>query len=261
MPRCCKPLYLINTMFKPDIPLLRSPLILENKIIPNDFGILCWNVHKENLKPEFDTMVRNWIRLFDMDILLFQEAVFPDDLFSVAGLSYAAAANIRIRRFHFGVLTAAMADMHTKTDVMSLARETMVATRKNALMTRYWLSSGDLLLVANIHGVNFTSRAWYQWEFSRLLKTLQHHHGPLILAGDFNCWNRSRQQIVNHLARALTLRQARPRRAGLVKQIFGIALDRIYYRQLTLLHMDALENRVFSDHNPLVARFSCKSSV
>ena len=44
-------------MFKPDIPLLRSPLILENKIIPRDFGMLCWNVHKENLKPEFDTMV------------------------------------------------------------------------------------------------------------------------------------------------------------------------------------------------------------
>ncbi len=258
MPRCCNKQLSIKAMFKPDIPLLRSPLILENKIIPCDFGLLCWNVHKENLRPEFDTMVKNWIRLFDMDILLFQEAVFPDNLFSVAGLSYAAAANIRIRRFHFGVLTAAMADMHTKTDIMSLARETMVATRKNALMTRYWLSSGDLLLVANIHAVNFTSRAWYQWEFSRLLKTLQHHQGPLILAGDFNCWNRSRQQILHNLARALTLRQARPGRPGLVKQIFGFELDRIYYRQLTLQHMDALENRVFSDHNPLVARFSCK---
>lgn len=240
---------------------MRSTLILENKIIPRDFGILCWNVHKENLKPEFDTMVRNWIRLFDMDILLFQEAVFSDNLFSVAGLSYAAAANIRIRRFHFGVLTAAMADMHTKTDVMSLARESMLATRKNALMTRYWLSSGELLLVVNIHAVNFTSRAWYLWEFSRLLKTLQHHHGPLILAGDFNCWNRARQKIVNNLAQTLSLRQARPRRSRLVKQFFGFELDRIYYRQLTLLEMDALENRLFSDHNPLVARFACKTSL
>ncbi|HKJ98415.1 MAG TPA: endonuclease/exonuclease/phosphatase family protein [Desulfotignum sp.] len=245
-------------MFKPEIPLLRSPLILENKIIPRDFGILCWNVHKENLKPEFDTMVKNWIRLFDMNILLFQEAVFPDNLFSVAGLSYAAAANIRIHRLHFGVLTAAMADIHTKTDVMSLARESMVATRKNALITRYWLSSGELLLVVNIHAVNFTSRAWYLWEFSRLLKTLQHHQGPLVLAGDFNCWNRSRQKIVNNLAQALSLRQARPRRTGLVKQFFGFELDRIYYRQLSLLEMDALENRLFSDHNPLVARFACK---
>ncbi len=240
---------------------MRSTLILENKIIPRDFGILCWNVHKENLKPEFDTMVRNWIRLFDMDILLFQEAVFSDNLFSVAGLSYAAAANIRIRRFHFGVLTAAMADMHTKTDVMSLARESMLATRKNALMTRYWLSSGELLLVVNIHAVNFTSRAWYLWEFSRLLKTLQHHQGPLILAGDFNCWNRARQKIVNNLAQTLSLRQARPRRSRLVKQFFGFELDRIYYRQLTLLEMDALENRLFSDHNPLVARFACKTSL
>ncbi len=90
-------------MFKPDFSLLRSPLILENKIIPSDFGILCWNVHKENLKPEFDTMIRNWIRQFDIDILMFQEAVFPDNLVSVAGLSYAAAANIKIRRVLFGV--------------------------------------------------------------------------------------------------------------------------------------------------------------
>lgn len=244
-------------MFKPEIPLLRSPLILENKIIPCDFGILCWNVHKENLKPEFDTMIKNWVRQFDMDILLFQEAVFPDTLFSVAGLSYAAAANIRIRERHFGVLTAATADIHTKTDVMSLARETLLATRKNILMTRYWLGTGDLLLVVNVHAVNFTSRAWYEWEFSRLLKTLQHHSGPMILAGDFNCWNRSRLEFITGLTRKLGLQQGRPKRPHLVKQVFGFKLDRIYFRQLTLNHMDAMENRLFSDHNPLLARFSC----
>jgi len=244
-------------MFKPDVPLLRSPLILENKIIFSDFGILCWNVHKENLKPEFDTMIRNWIRQFDIDILMFQEAVFPDNLFSLAGLSYAAAANIKIRRFLFGVLTAATADIHTKTDVMSLARETMLATRKNVLMTRYWLETGDLLLVVNVHAVNFTSRAWYEWEFSRLVKTLQHHTGPMIVAGDFNCWNRSRLGIINEMARELGLEQARPERPHLIKQFFGFELDRVYFRQMTLQHMDALENRIFSDHNPLVARFSC----
>jgi endonuclease/exonuclease/phosphatase (EEP) superfamily protein YafD len=246
-------------MFKPDIPLLRSPLILENKIIPSDFGILCWNVHKENLKPEFDTMIKNWIRQFDMDILMFQEAVFPDNLFSVAGLPYAAAANIKLWGRQFGVLTAATADIHTKTDVMSLARETMLTTRKNILMTRYWLDNGDLLLVVNVHAVNFTSRAWYEWEFSRLLKTLQHHTGPMIVAGDFNCWNRSRLEIIMALCRKLGLRQARPNRPRLVKQFFGFELDRIYFRQMRLRHMDALENRIFSDHNPLLARFSCTS--
>jgi endonuclease/exonuclease/phosphatase (EEP) superfamily protein YafD len=191
---------------------------------------------------------------------MFQEAVFPDNLFSVAGLSYAAAANIKIRRFHFGVLTAATADIHTKTDVMSLARETMVTTRKNILMTRYWLENGDLLLVVNVHAVNFTSRAWYEWEFSRLAKTLQHHTGPMVVAGDFNCWNRSRLRIITEMARDLGLRKSRPDRPHLVKQFFGFDLDRIYFRQMTLKHMDALENRIFSDHNPLLARFSCTRS-
>jgi endonuclease/exonuclease/phosphatase (EEP) superfamily protein YafD len=202
-------------------------------------------------------MIRNWIRQFDIDILMFQEAVFPGNLDSVAGLSYAAAANIKIRQVLFGVLTAATADIHTKTDVMSLARETMLATRKNVLMTRYWLGSGDLLLVVNVHAMNFTSRAWYEWEFSRLFKTLQHHTGPLVVAGDFNCWNRSRLRIIKDLARGLGLKQARPDRSHLVKQFFGFELDRIYFRQMTLRHIDALENRIFSDHNPLLARFSC----
>jgi endonuclease/exonuclease/phosphatase (EEP) superfamily protein YafD len=202
-------------------------------------------------------MIRNWIRQFGMDILMFQEAVFPDNLFSVGGLPYAAAANIKIRQIHFGVLTAATADIHTKTDVMSLARETMVTTRKNVLMTRYWLENGDLLMVVNIHAVNFTSRAWYEWEFSRLAKTLQHHTGPMVVAGDFNCWNRSRLRIIKDLAKDLGLRQARPDRPRLVKQFFGFELDRIYFRQMRLVHMDALENRIFSDHNPLLAKFSC----
>ncbi len=124
-------------------------------------------------------------------------------------------------------------------------------------MTRYWLETGELLLVVNVHAVNFTSRAWYEWEFSRLAKTLQHHTGPMVVAGDFNCWNRSRLRIITDLARDLGLRQARPERPRLVKQFFGFELDRVYFRQMMLQHMDALENRIFSDHNPLVAIFSC----
>ena len=126
-------------MFKPDIPLLRSPLILENKIIPCDFGILCWNVDKENLKPEFDTMIRNWIRQFDIDIVMFQEAVFPDNLFSVAGLPYAAAANIRIRRFYFGGRTGAPPHIPTQKDIMFLARGNTGPTPEKTLMKRKWL--------------------------------------------------------------------------------------------------------------------------
>jgi endonuclease/exonuclease/phosphatase (EEP) superfamily protein YafD len=124
-------------------------------------------------------------------------------------------------------------------------------------MTRYWLGNGDMLLVVNLHAVNFTSRAWYEWEFSRLVKTLQHHTRPMVVAGDFNCWNRSRLRIITDLAEGLGLRQARPDRPHLVKQFFGFELDRVYFRQLTLQHMDALENRIFSDHNPLLAKFLC----
>ena len=123
-------------MFKPDIPLLRSPLILENKIIPCDFGILRWNVHKENLKPEFDTMIRNWIRQFDIDIVMFQEAVFPDNLFSVAGLPYAAAANIKIRRFYFGGLTGATPRNHTQNKFMFLGRGKKGTPPEKRIMTR-----------------------------------------------------------------------------------------------------------------------------
>ena len=66
-------------------------------------------------------------------------------------------------------------------------------------------------------------------------------------------------KVITALCRELGLKQARPDRPRLVKQFFGFELDRIYFRQLILRHMDALENRIFSDHNPLLAKFSCTS--
>ena len=70
---------------------------------------------------------------------------------------------------------------------MTLAREAFISTRKNTLITIYQFQNKEMLMVVNIHAINFRSLAWYQWELSRLHDLINGHEGPMILAGDFNC--------------------------------------------------------------------------
>ena len=85
------------------------------------------------------------------------------------------------------------------------------------------------------------------------------HRGAMVLAGDFNCWRRSREKLVDHFTRLLGLAYARPDNQHHVKQWFGFHLDRIYYRGLGLNSIQALKCKKLSDHNPIIAGFKRRS--
>jgi endonuclease/exonuclease/phosphatase family metal-dependent hydrolase len=84
---------------------------------------------------------------------------------------------------------------------------------------------------------------------------------PLIIAGDFNDWRR-RAEI--HLVKSLNLQDAFLELQGKHPKTFPaiyplLAVDRIYYRGLNLLHCECLRDkkwkRGLSDHLPLTATF------
>ncbi len=236
-------------------PLIQSPVFFENTVIPDELSLLCWNVHKENLRPNFSAQVKNWKRSHGLDIILLQEARFSKALFSIAGFPYVAAANIRISGQYAGVVTAANADPHSSGFQMTLAREPLVFTPKNTLVTRYGFNDKTSLMVVNIHAINFRSLSWYQWEFSRLFELLKGYSGPMVLAGDFNCWRRSRKKILDQFTQRLGLEYAIPKNGGHVKKWFGFHLDRVYFRGLILKEIQALYCKRLSDHNPIIAGF------
>ncbi len=243
-------------MLTPAAPLIQSPVIFEKTVIPDDFSLLCWNVHKENLKKKFIPLIRDWKEKYQLDLILLQEAIFSPALFSIAGFPFVGAANIRLPKHFSGVVTAAGADPFSSQFQMTRAREALISTRKNTLITIYRFKNKDLLMVVNIHAINFRSLAWYQWELSRLYDLINGHVGPMILAGDFNCWRQSRKTILDDFTKMLDLVHAQPRYPEHIKEWFGFQLDRVYSRELISVDIKALDCKSFSDHNPIIASFA-----
>ena len=83
---------------------------------------------------------------------------------------------------------------------------------------------------------------------------------PLILAGDFNDWNKKSHQALIRVG----LREALEDGLGCVQKTFParwpvLRMDRIYYRNLTLKSAQRLDGRAWqklSDHSPLLAEFA-----
>ncbi len=248
-------------MLTPASPLIQSPVFFEKTVIPDNFGLLCWNIHKENLRPGFIEQIREWKQDPGLDLILLQEARFSNALPSIAGFPYVAAANIRLPFNYSGVITAANADPHSSRFHMTLAKEARIFTPKNTLVTLYRFKNKTPLMVVNIHAINFRSLAWYQWELNRLSALLKGYKGAMIVAGDFNCWRKSRKKILDHFTGLLGLSYARPKNEKHVKKWFGFHLDRIYSRGIILKDNQALKCKKLSDHNPIIARFEQKNGM
>ncbi len=242
-------------MLTPASPLIQSPVFFEKAVIPVKFGLLCWNIHKENLRAGFIEQIREWKDNPGLDLIMLQEARFSNDLFSIAGFPYVAAANLRLPFNYSGVVTAANADPHASRFHMTFAKEARIFTPKNTLVTLYRFKNKAPLMVVNIHAINFRSLAWYQWELARLAALLKGYQGAMIVAGDFNCWRLSRKIILDEFTGNLGLDYARPRNKRHVKKWFGFHLDRIYSRGIILKDIQALKCKELSDHNPIIAQF------
>lgn len=182
--------------------------------------------------------------------------MFSRALHTIAGFPYVAAANLRMARSYAGVVTAAHADPLDSRFFMTLAKEPLVFTPKNTLLTLYRFHDDAPLMAVNLHAINFKSLSWYQWELARLSDLLKGHNGPMVVAGDFNCWQPARKLVLDKFASDLGLCFIPPDNGRYVKQWFGFHLDRIYTRGLKVEECLALPCKGFSDHNPILARFS-----
>ncbi len=133
--------------------------------------------------------------------------------------------------------------------------EPIIGLPKTILISRYDIAgSVEKLLVANIHGINFSlgSRA-YQEQLDALQNILLKHDGPIILAGDFNNWSKKRTAIMLRFSENLSLQMIL-----FVDEdrttFFGDPVDHILYRGLEPV-TNAVHPVTTSDHNPLSATF------
>jgi len=228
--------------------------------IPDTFEILCWNVHKNNKKDlGFQSFLRKEVKRRGIDIILFQEANFRDNThFELPGFSYDAAANLEFRREFYGVLTASKMESNYAKAYLSQGRESVLGPHKSLLLSHYLFKDGSTLLILNVHAINFRENQRYGMELERFLHLLKAHKGPMILAGDFNSWNKKRMDKLQKVAQKLSLTAVPFEKTGKVKSFMGKELDFIFYRELELLEAEVMDGHKLSDHNPLFARFKRK---
>ncbi len=228
----------------------------QNKELEPAFSLLCWNIHKENLLPDFQLRLHTVLHTYPSDFLLLQEYKMPKSQpHDLRGLSYAMAANMETKKSIYGLLTASRFGFVAKQTALSHKKELMVSTRKSILITTHSFTDTRTLHIVNMHGINFVSSKTFENELNNLDALLQSYCGAMIVCGDFNNWNKRRIKALDTFMQRLSLEQAAVHNSHHVKHIFLKPIDHIYYRELRLLKAEAIDTKKISDHNPIHAVF------
>ena len=219
----------------------------------DDLGLMIWNIQKARSAGWSDDFLRLGM---PMDILLLQEAHLTEP-FSTAirqsGFHWSMAHAFSYSGAGTGVLTASRTP--ASRTCLTKQAEPLLRLPKSALITWYALGdAGGELLLANLHGINFsTGTGRFSEQLNEVADILRSHEGPLILAGDFNDWSERRSAILESLAGELgLLRLALSKDAR--SRHFGRPVDHVFYRGLDVLEARS-ETVTSSDHNPLLVRF------
>ncbi len=224
--------------------------------LPDSFGLLCWNVHKNNKTNALAQYLSHESESKKLDLLLFQEATFKEDEhFIVPGYSYDAAANMEVNGKFYGVLTASKAASYYAKAFLSEGKEAFIGPHKSMLLSIFVFHDQTRMPVLNLHAINFRENERYSKELERFFNFIKNDDGPVIIAGDFNAWNKVRQDELYAKATYLGLKSVMFPRKHLLKSFQGHNLDFIFYRGLELLTSSVENAEEHSDHNPLFARF------
>ncbi|PVX31959.1 endonuclease/exonuclease/phosphatase (EEP) superfamily protein YafD [Pasteurella langaaensis DSM 22999] len=213
-----------------------------------DLNVLVWNMHKGADRGWQQDLAHFAQRA---DFMLLQEASeaqnlnqqyssqFPTALFA-AGFAYKNIAS--------GVQTFAKfnPDMYCA----ATGEEPWLRIPKVASALRFPLANGESLLVVNVHLVNFEwTPQQYRKQLTTMMERIAEHKSAVILAGDFNSWNKERLALIRSLAAEQGLHEvafANDQRL----RFWGQLLDHIFVRGLTVKQAETVQVQS-SDHNPL----------
>ncbi len=224
--------------------------------LPDSFGVLCWNVHKNNKNSAFSKYLEEKIKQKDLDLLLLQEASFrSDEVCQLKTFAYDAAANLEIHGKFYGVLTASRVQSSDAKAYLSEGQEVFIGPHKSILLSSYIFKDGSRVLVLNVHAINFRENKRYNKELERFFDFIKMYEDALIIAGDFNSWNIKRIEKLYEHANKLKMKAVTFGSSQDIKSFLGNHLDFIFYKGLELEEASVEKAKSYSDHNPLFARF------
>jgi endonuclease/exonuclease/phosphatase (EEP) superfamily protein YafD len=224
------------------------------QLLGPNINILLWNVFKCGKKKWRE----DFLKLMDnKDVILLQEAIlnspFDPHFNSSLKHQWIMARSFRNVKTNIetGVKTGSTVSANKHYFAASKHSEPISNTKKMLLATVYPLvTSGQSLLVLNCHIINFVSFKKFRAHLKQVFQTLEHHTGPILLAGDFNTWNRKRLKYFTEQALSFSLQEVEMKRQPRLNHLFQ-HLDHVYCRGLeiidTLVHTDIHS----SDHYPI----------
>lgn len=222
--------------------------------LPFHFKVISWNIYKgakKGLAQDFATIAQN------SDVVLFQEAYQKPELvedLTTANqeLAWTIAHSFKQNGFYTGVATGSRVQAIKTVGFHSIVREPLLNTPKAMLLTEYAISNSPLTLLAlNVHGINFVLNSDYEKQVQQIVDIIRDHHGPLLVAGDFNTWNSGRKSYLDKSLKALGVQQV------LLKN--QKSLDLAYVRNLSVTEGVVIESIRSSDHKPVVMQIDTSS--
>jgi len=170
-------------------------------------------------------------------------------------MAYDAAANLEVNGKFYGVLTAGTVESSYAQAYLSEGQEVFIGPHKSMLLTSYQFKDHNKLLVLNIHAINFRENNRYNKELERFFDFIARYEGALLVAGDFNSWNKKRLEKLYENVNKIKLKVVSFGTQSDVKSFRGNHLDFIFYKGLELLDASVEKADKHSDHNPLFAKF------
>lgn len=220
--------------------------------------VMVWNIFKQQRT--------NWLSVLnsirqETPLVLLQEAQTTPEMIKFATSHYLAVDQVPAIIFTqhpSGVMT-----LSTGYPVYCCPlseREPLLRLAKSALITIYPIYCKQYLMVINIHAINFSlGLDVYSKQLGPIGDHILQHHGPVIMAGDFNTWSKKRILALYRFTDNMMLKEVVFTK-DLRKRVFGRPLDFIFYRNMHVTEASVLVTKA-SDHNPLLVTFDLFSSI
>lgn len=238
---------------------VQDSYVLENELPglnPDNIALLNWNIYKGN-KENWQQDLLFFARTHD--IMTIQEALLDKQLTQF--LSQNKLNWVMNRAFYLDGAAAGVMTIANTRAIYSCGfktKEPIIQMPKSTLLSYYAINgTKEMLLVANIHSINFSlGIKTYQQQLDKLYDVIKHHDGPMIVAGDFNSWNDERMMLVQSLLEKLSLSSLKYS-VDKKMHVFGKAIDHVFYR-----YLEPVNNQVVqvssSDHMPVSVNFKFK---
>lgn len=224
---------------------------INNHLDFNNLKLLVWNVYKGG-KPGIYTDMD--ILTQDIDLALFQEAylgqTFSTLICSRDRLNWKMAKSFADSSGAYsGVVTAGHQNPSQSYALISPNTEPFSDIHKMMLVNLYSIPDRlEKLMVINLHGINFVPQSYYENQINVIVNTIKNHHGPVILAGDFNSYTEGRTEYLLKTMSGLGLTHAKTT-GNEYEGLF--ILDHLFYRGFEVTKAESLKDVTTSDHTPL----------